>query len=183
MDIVRVTPQYDRIVRCLRDCGKTTESLLSSIRAGRTQSCGCLKRECDIAKCLTHGLTGTPEYEAWINMRQRCTNPKRPEFRNYGARGISVCERWESFENFLDDMGTRPMGLSIERINNDGNYEPSNCKWATKVEQCRNMRRSRIFPHNGESKTLTEWSKVLGINYDRLRGRLRLGWTFERAIE
>ena len=125
----------------------------------------------------------TSTYFVWVGLRRRCFNPNHRDYAAYGGRGITVCRRWADYDAFLEDMGERPVGTSIDRIDNDGNYEPSNCKWATKVEQCRNMRRSRIFPHNGESKTLTEWSKVLGINYDRLRGRLRLGWTFERAIE
>ena len=102
-------------------------------------------------------------------MRSRCTSPSTAQFKHYGGRGITVCERWESFENFLADMGERPIGKTLDRIDVDGNYEPSNCRWATQSEQMNNTHRSVKY----QGKTLTEWSKELGVKYDTLSYRLR----------
>jgi hypothetical protein len=120
---------------CRCDCGKRVRVWSVSLRKGWTKSCGCLTQF-----PLKHGKCGTPEYRTWGAMRERCRNKENP---NYGARGISVCERWQGehgFENFLADMGTRPAGTSIDRKNVDGNYEPDNCRWATPVEQANNRR-------------------------------------------
>lgn len=127
--------------RCLCECGRTTDVSASNI--GRcTFSCGCLQQEARRKQraALRHGMHGTPEYRAWTSMRSRCSNPKVQAFKNYGARGISVCERWASFENFFADMGERPAGLELDRSNNDGNYEPANCRWTTRSENVKNTR-------------------------------------------
>lgn len=126
------------IWRCDCDCGGSIVTTWDCIRR-KTRSCGCLYfgRQNN----LTHGLTQTNEYRIWAGMQQRCSNPNRPEYPNYGGRGIRVCERWGDFELFLGDMGPRPgLEYSIDRINNDGNYEPGNCRWATKSEQQSNRR-------------------------------------------
>jgi hypothetical protein len=116
-------------------------------------------------------------------MRTRCTNPNVPNYKDYGGRGIAVCERWRSFEAFLADMGPRPgLGYSIERINNDGDYEPGNCRWADRAQQSNNRRNNRLLTWNGETKTLAEWSRTTGLDYAALLARLNRGWSVERAL-
>jgi hypothetical protein len=130
------------------------------------------------------GKSDTTEYSTWHGMIQRCTNPNSPRYDRYGGRGISVCSRWrESFQNFLDDMGRKPsQSHSIDRINNDGNYEPSNCRWATQAEQMRNASSANLLTHNGETLCLTDWSIKTGISISGLRHRIALGWTVEEIL-
>jgi len=159
---------------CLCDCGNTCKVANSELRTGDTKSCGCLKRECPSAK--THGLTDTRTYNAWRAMHQRCTNAKLPSFKNYGGRGITVCERWHDFAAFLQDMGECPPGLSIDRYpDKDGNYEPGNCRWATPAQQSRNTRRNRIFTVRGVTGCLKDVCHELGLDYYTIHSRLRRG--------
>lgn len=130
---------------CRCDCGAEILVRSHSVRSGNTKSCGCLHREMTSRAHLIHGerrINGQPsrEYRAWRGLTQRCTNPKNPKFASYGGRGIQVCARWEHYENFLTDMGRCPPGCSLDRINNDGPYAPSNCRWATASEQRKNQR-------------------------------------------
>lgn len=128
-----------RWVRCQCRCGAVTDHRLASLRCGGALSCGCLRLE----RVTSHGKTHSPEHRTWRDMLQRCLNPKNPRYRDYGGRGIKVCDRWLSFENFYEDMGERPVGdLSIDRRDNDGNYESDNCRWATRTEQQNNRRDS-----------------------------------------
>lgn len=130
---------------CRCDCGNVAIVRRSCLRRGATKSCGCLQRELIVDRSRTHGLVATPEYHSWNGMKARCTNPKGKDWNRYGGRGIRVCDRWlNSFENFLADMGRRPgPGYSIERKENDGNYEPGNCCWATAKDQAKNRRPRR----------------------------------------
>ena len=134
--------------RCRCDCGVTRWVLAQSLRARVSRSCGCLVAELAAKANTTHGHAShrrwTPEYSSWVNMIQRCLNPKTPHYPHYGGRGITVCPRWRaSFKAFLADMGERPADRTLDRIDNDGNYEPGTCRWATDSEQRQNQRRSR----------------------------------------
>lgn len=121
-------------------------------------------------------------YSTWSSMMHRCNNPQRREYKNYGGRGISVCTRWSSFVEFKKDMGERPLGKVLDRINNDGNYEPDNCRWVTHKENCRNRSTARMLTYKGCTKSLTEWSETLGINMWTLRTRIRDGQALERIF-
>ena len=130
---------------CKCDCGNILTVAGGNLQSGHTTSCGCYREEIRPTLYASHRLTGTPEYNSWAGMKGRCLNPKNHKYPSYGGRGITVCERWMTFENFLDDMGNRPsLNYSIERKNNDGNYEPDNCIWATPKQQANN-RRKRIW--------------------------------------
>lgn len=129
------------------------------------------------------GQAQPPEYSAWAQMLQRCENKGNPSYCNYGGRGISVCDRWRSFSQFLADVGARPSAKhSIDRINNDGNYEPGNVRWATRSEQNRNHRRLRMLTLNGETHCVVEWAERTGLPERTIRSRLQLGWSALDAL-
>lgn len=170
-----------RIWRCQCDCGNEVRVAQRYLYHGEsvTKSCGCI-----IGKHKrTHGATNTPEFMAWVAMRQRCENPRVKAFKNYGARGISVCAHWQTFEAFLADMGPRPSPAhSIDRERNDGNYEPGNCRWATMVVQSNNRRSSLHLTLNGETRTAAEWERQVGLKAGMVSKRIGMGWTLERAL-
>lgn len=159
-----------RIWRCACDCGEQKDVTTELLNAGSVKSCGCFHREASTIRALRRN-TPTVERATWNRMLYRCYKPTDDSYPIYGARGIEVCDRWRhSFDAFLEDMGRRPPGHSIERIDPNGNYEPSNCTWATKKEQARNRRTTRFVTLGGREMSLAEAAEILGVNYRRLWG-------------
>lgn len=154
--------------RCRCECGNVREYLGSRLRSGATKSCGCLVRDLRAEDLTKHGHAlggGSPEYKSWASMKARCNNPSHHAYHNYGGRGIEVCKRWESFENFLEDMGKRPEGKNLDRIDNNGNYELSNCRWITQKENARNTRKSKWWFVDGVCyDSAISAAKVLGVS-------------------
>lgn len=170
---------------CLCECGNIIETRGERLKNGRTKSCGCLREE-NFRKInhFTHGLSNRTEYGTWASMKQRCYNSKTIGFENYGGRGITVCDKWRNdFVAFFKDMGPRPSPKhSIERINNDGNYEPGNCYWATKEKQANNSRRNHKITARGQTLSMSEWAHLVGIQRSTLRCRIIRGISPEKAI-
>ncbi len=132
---------------------------------------------------FTNGKTRPAEYSVWLTMRDRCRNPRNQDFADYGGRGIKVCERWNDFAAFISDMGVRPSKKhQIDRRDNNGNYEPGNCRWATKKEQMRNTRRSRMLTLGDRTMSMSAWTEELGVGKNLISDRLRLGWSVEKAL-
>lgn len=129
-----------------------------------------------------HGLSGSSTYMTWIDMRRRCDNPSHPAYKWYGARGITVCERWSVFKWFLEDMGERPAGASLDRIDNNGNYASANCRWVGAKEQGRNKRTNRLVTARGETLPVSVWAERSGLLKTTIIERLNRGWTDERAV-
>lgn len=167
---------------CRCDCGQLTNVANESLRSGNTRSCGCLHAERQREAPTIHGKAETRVWIAWRNMRQRCSNPKRSDYANYGGRGIRVCERWTRFETFYADMGEPPEGMSLDRKDVNGDYSPENCRWATKATQARNTRATRLITFMGVDRPLVDWCTALGLPYRETHTRLRRGWTVERAF-
>lgn len=166
------------------ECGTERSFRASGLIAGTTKSCGCLKKDLHKNHFVKHGDYKSAEYSTWIKINERCRNKNWKRFKDYGGRGIVVCERWRSYENFLKDMGRKPSPKhSIDRIDNNGNYEPSNCKWATPKEQNRNTRRNVNLTYGSETKCIAEWAEQFGINPGTLRRRIKSGWSVERALK
>lgn len=163
------------VCRCQCQCG--TERTVDSyqLRKGYSQSCGCTRNN-----RLRHGHARkgklSPEWQAWNHMHQRCYNPKDKHYQDYGGRGISVCDEWMTFDAFLSDMGLRPTGCSLDRIDGSGNYFPSNCRWADKYTQAQNRRTVILIEFNGQKRCVAEWSRLLGINRRTIQARYYKGW-------
>lgn len=170
--------------RC--DCGKERVVDAWKLINGKAVSCGCVAREDLRARNTTHGRSriSDPTYRSWYNMKSRCNNPNDAAYRDYGGRGIKVCERWHRFEHFLADMGERPPGdFSIDRYpDKNGNYEPGNCRWATPVEQHRNTRYNVNLTIDGVTRCVAEWSETSGIPKHCIYDRLNRGWEAKRAV-
>jgi hypothetical protein len=169
-----------RLWICRCRCGKEKEIRGDNLIAGVSTSCGCFHREV-VSK---HGAAGTEIYMIWGLMLARCRNPNALNYHLYGERGIRVCDRWHDFTNFAVDMGPRPSPLhTLDRIDNNGNYEASNCRWATKKEQARNKRNNVLLTYRGETFTMSEWAERLDCTKHIILKRLRRGWSVERTLE
>ena len=132
---------------------------------------------------ITHGMSRTPEYQAWFNMKARCFNPNHKAYPDWGGRGITVCDRWLNLENFLADMGSRPtVKHSLDRIDNNADYSPKNCKWSTKAEQQNNRRSNHLITIKNETLTIAQWEKKMGYGKNVILGRLKLGWSEFDAV-
>jgi len=169
------------------DCGNTKVSRLYDVKRGKINSCGCIhkKQLAERNKAnAKHGYFGTPIYNSWSGIIERCYNPKSGNYNMYGAKGITMCERWRSsFENFLEDMGERPQGTSIDRIDVYGNYCPENCRWVDAKTQARNRTNNVRYEYDGKNLTLAEWSEITGIKADTMHSRIRKqGWSIEDAL-
>jgi hypothetical protein len=165
-------------------CGNQWQGLLASLRNSSTTSCGCAQREALQRTARKHGHANKhPLYNTWISMKQRCYNPDNPSHRYYGARGITVCDRWKaSFEAFISDLGPRPDGTSLDRIDVNGNYEPGNCRWATPKEQANNKTDNRTVSYRGLTTNLKSLCEYVNVKYDLVRERLNAGWSIDDAI-
>lgn len=162
---------------CKCECGNTRVVLGTLLRLGKTKSCGCLQSDLTTLRSTKHGHSPmygkiTPTYYTWCGMKARCTNPKNSHYATYGGKGITFCDKWNTFAGFLEDMGEKPVGKSLDRIDSNGNYCKENCRWATATEQARNKSNNRVIEFNGESKTLAEWASMLGLNQSSLSERL-----------
>lgn len=163
---------------CKCRCGKMVVAYGGDLAKGKVKSCGCLNAE----RIKTHGLSYEPVHHVWRQMFQRCENPKCPSYKNYGARGITVCDEWRDFAVFIEDMGfPGPLG-SIERVDNSKGYSKENCRWATMREQTNNSRRNVRLEFEGQNLTISQWSRRLKISRDAIHGRLRRGWSAEQAL-
>lgn len=162
---------------CRCECGNEVDVRGAMLRYGSHQSCGCTRH-------TANNLYHTAEHRAWSGMVQRCTNPKNTRYSDWGGRGITVCQRWKnSFLAFYEDMGPKPSPRhSIDRINNDGNYEPNNCRWATPRQQTLNSRHARYLTHNGETLCITDWALRTGIKRLTIAARLEQGWSIAEAL-
>lgn len=167
---------------CKCDCGNETLAKTGNLNNGHTQSCGCLQRERSALAATRHSLVGTRAYHSWAGMKARCSNPRNPAYKWYGARGIGYAPEWESFDGFYRDMGDCPPGMSIERRNNDASYSKGNCYWATTTQQANNTRATTFIEFGGERRSVTQWAKSLGWNQPKLQRRLRRGWSVEKAL-
>ena len=165
---------------CRCDCGNLTASAITNLKRGRARSCGCYREErhAELFRAIktTHGLSGTRLYSVWRGMMTRCYDATHAHYDSYGGRGIQVCQRWRDPSTFSEDLSAsyKP-GLTLDRIDNNGDYEPSNCRWATHVEQCQNKRTNVRVTFNGVSHTLSEWARIAGVNPTTIKRRAKRG--------
>ena len=180
--------RWSAVFEC--ECGNKTIIYTCRVRSGHSKSCGCLvadnpggpKKHGQAPKWIK-GRKSTKAYIAWNAMHRRCTsNEEYHAFKDYSGRGIKVCERWKSFENFFEDMGKSPQGTSLDRIDNNGDYEKSNCRWADSKTQQRNTRANVYLTFRGETLIVLDWAHKIGISVNTLRSRLKMGWSTDRAL-
>ena len=166
--------------RCVCDCGNESLVRTDHLTSGNTKSCGCKHYDA----CKTHGMTETRLYHIWCNMKARCLNANNHKHKDYGGRGIKVCDEWMRFEPFAEwalKNGYKD-DLSIDRIDNNGNYEPTNCRWVDSKTQANNTRTNRNYSMNGETHTIADWSRIYGVERKMVYKRIRLGWTISESL-
>ena len=167
---------------CECDCGNITTVLTEALKSGHTKSCGCLGKEKRLEANKTHNLTNNRIYSIWHGIKARCFNNNEKAYKNYGERGITLCEEWKNnfmtFYNWSINNGYQD-NLTIDRINVNGNYEPNNCRWVNQKQQSRNMRKNHNITYKGETHCLAEWAEILDINYSTLTERVRKNWSVE----
>jgi hypothetical protein len=175
--------------KCECECGNNPIIIGNQMVRGFTKSCGCFRKEATRERHSTHGYSGSirsREYIAWCAMKQRCLYKNHIGYHQWGGRGIAICDRWlgeDGFVNFLSDMGTKPTKKhTLDRIDNDGNYEPSNCRWSTVKEQSANRRSNRMIELDGVVKSLDDWSEIANVNRITIHSRLKAGWGIKDAI-
>lgn len=167
--------------KCKCDCGNERIVSGQTLSKGTTKSCGCLVK--DVRKeSATHGRSYDGIYHVWNMMKQRCTNPSYTSWGSYGGRGITVCDRWLKFENFLEDMGERPHGMTLERKDNERGYEPGNVVWASRLDQANNRRTNVYLELKGSVMTIAEWGRKTGFGKSVIANRIADGWSVERAL-
>lgn len=164
--------------QCECECGRSSVTSSNKLINGKQVSCGCYLAEAR----LKHGMSGTAIHQVWRSMRARCNNPNDPSFHNYGGRGIRVHPDWDDFSKFLADMGPRPKGYDIDRIDNEGDYAPGNCRWVTRQQNLRNTRITRMITFNGETHPMRVWAEKLGVSHGCLKNRIDRGWSIEVAL-
>lgn len=169
-----------RRIVCECSCGEVKTLILSSVVNGVTRSCGCLSREMPNGK--THGKSNSRVYHSWYGMRTRCNNKNSVSYRDYGGRGIKVCKRWYKFENFYADMGDPPIGHTLDRIDNDGHYEPKNCRWSTVAQQNQNQRSNTRVTIDSQTLCLKLWLEKLGVKGYRVRYLMQKGYSPKNAL-
>lgn len=169
---------------CECQCGNSSVVAGADLRRGKVRSCGCLHRDaCDVGtRPKLHGRSGTPEYHTFKAMHLRCEDSTRKEYKWYGAKGIRVCDAWSSIDQFVKDMGLRPPNTTIDRIDVLGNYEPGNCRWATKAVQANNTTKSVLITSGDRTMTLTEWANELGMSANCVKSRIKRGMAPEIAV-
>jgi hypothetical protein len=175
---LRVLSVNGAFAQCVCDCGVQRKVWRCNLSGGNTTSCGCSRN-----KRGSDGLSGHPLYWIWVGMLDRCYEKTHSSYKDYGGRGIRVCERWrKSCRAFIEDVGPRPAGLTLDRVNNEGNYEPDNCRWATREEQNNNTRKNTVLRMRGRSQTVAQWSREFGIEPAVFYSRRKLGWPTDRCF-
>lgn len=172
---------------CKCDCGNTTQPIMGSdLRSGKVQSCKCLRNELLSKNVKKHGMAKTRLHRIWQNMKNRCSNPNVPCYSEYGGRGITVCDEWvhdfQAFHNWAMANGYAD-DLSIDRVDNDGNYCPENCRWVSQIEQSNNLRKNIIVEIGEEKRTLAEWAHASGIKYTTIYARYMRGWRGKELLK
>jgi hypothetical protein len=184
LSLVERRADNNHIWRFSCECGNQKDAGIKNVKSGHTTSCGCVFRSMMVKRNTKHGLSRqlASTYRSWKDMRSRCLNPRDFDYADYGARGIGVCERWSDFAAFVADMGKRPKGKTLDRIDVNGHYEPGNCRWADAKQQANNKRSNHTIKFNGETKTLAQWCEQFSVEPSKVRYRIKAGWSLERIF-